>query len=202
MDDYSRFCTAIPIHSKSDTKKALKEWITQIETLTNQNVIGIQADWGGEFRNNELRDWCKKKGITTKSTTAYHHETNAIIERLNGTLQDMARTALIAANLKGLWGDAIQWAAYTKNRIQHKSLLKRSPIEILMKGAGFLEYKLDRSNLRSFGQKVMAHTYKEQRPIDRMAPCAQEARIIGYTETYGIYKILSLTGKRLESKNP
>ena len=47
MDDYSRYCTAIPIHAKSDTKKALKEWITQIETLTNQKVAGIQADWGG-----------------------------------------------------------------------------------------------------------------------------------------------------------
>ena len=89
MDDYSRFCTAIPIHAKSDTKRALKEWITQIETLTNQKVATIQADWGGEFRNNDLQQWCTKRGITTKPTKAYHHETNAIIERLNRTLQDM-----------------------------------------------------------------------------------------------------------------
>ena len=202
MDDYSRFCTAIPIWAKSDTKEALKEWVTKKETLTNQKVAAIQADWGGEFRNNKLHGWCKKKGITIKSTTAYHHKTNAIIECLNRMLQNMARTALIAANLNGLWGDAIQWAAYIKNRVPQKSLNGKSPIETLMNGAGFKKYKLDRTNLRPFGQRVMAHTYKEQRLKDRMAPRAQEARIIRYTETHGIYKILTLKGKCSESKDP
>ena len=39
---------------------------------------------------------------------------------------------MIAAGLKGLWGDAIQWAAYTKNRVPHRTLNGQSPIEILL----------------------------------------------------------------------
>ena len=31
MDDYSRYCTAIPIKAKSDTKRALREWIKMLE---------------------------------------------------------------------------------------------------------------------------------------------------------------------------
>ena len=153
IDDYTRYCAAIPIKAKSDTKGALKEWIKMLETQCNPHkVVQLQADWGGEFRNTELAIWCKKKGIQLKETVPRHSETNAIIERLNRTLQDMARTAMISAGVKGLWGDAIQWAAYTKNRIPHKSL-RQSPVEALL-GKG------DRSNLRPFGQKVMHHGRK------------------------------------------
>ena len=80
-----------------------------------------------------------------KETVPYHSETHATIERLNRTLQNMARNAMIAAGLKGLWGDAIQWAAYTKNRVPHKALNNKSPIKIL------LNKTVDRSNLRPFG---------------------------------------------------
>ena len=134
-----------------------------------------------------------------KETVPHHSETNAIIERLNPTLQDMARTAMIAANMKGMWGDAIKWAAYTKNRIPHRSLEGLCPAEI------FLSKEIaDRRNLRPFGQKVMTHIYEENRgPDARWAPRAQEARIIGYTETHGIYQAITATGKRVNTtKDP
>ena len=193
MDDYSRYCTAIPIKAKSDTKGTLREWIKMLEVQCKARVIYLQADWGGEFRNTELASWCKKKGIQLKEIVPHHSETNAIIERLNRTLQDMARTAMISSGLK-LWGDAIQWAAYTKNRIPHKTLGK-SPIEALIG-------KDDRSNLRPFGQRVMVHLYKEERGNDRMAPRATEARITGYTATHGTYQIITTTGKRKIAKSP
>ena len=132
MDDFSRYCIAIPIHAKSDTKEKVKKWINLLENQTPHKVRSIQADWGGEFRNHDLTKWCRKRGIELKETVPHHSETNAVIERLNRTLQDMARTAMIAANIKGLWGDAIQWAAYTKNRISHITL-GMSPVEALFK---------------------------------------------------------------------
>ena len=153
IDDYSRYCTAIPIKAKNETKTALREWIKMLETQCKSKVIYLQADWGGEFRNTELASWCKKKGIQLKNTVPRHSETNAIIERLNRTLQDMARTAMISSGIKGLWGDAIQWAAYTKNRIPHKTIGK-APIEALLGKPMNTDI---RSNLRPFGQKVMIH---------------------------------------------
>ena len=107
----------------------------------------------------------------------------------------MARTAMLSAGLKGLWGDAIQWAAYTKNRVPHRALNNKSPIEIL------LRQKVNRNNLRPFGQKVMAHIYKELGPT-RMDPRAFECRIMQYTETYGIYLVVNHSGKRFLSKDP
>ena len=196
MDDYSRYCIAIPIRAKSDTKEKVKQWINLLENQTSHNVQSIQADWGGEFRNKDLEIWCKKRGIELKETVPHHSETNAIIERLNRTLQDMARTAMIAAGVKGLWGDAIQWAAYTKNRIPHKTL-GISPVEALF------NKEVNRSNLRPFGQVIMIHLYKDQRTgKDRMAARATKARLVGYTKTHGIYQTILESGKRILAKDP
>ena len=183
IDDFSRYCAAIPIRNKSDTTDTLKQAIKQLGKPQS-----IQADWGGEFRNNAMAQWYHNKGIKLKETVPHHSETNAVIERLNRSLQDMARTAMIAAGMKGLWGDAIQWAAYTKNRIPHKTTGK-APIEALM------TKPVNRNNLRPFGQHIMTHIYEDNREDKRWAPRAQEARIIGYTETYGVYQAITPTGK-------
>ena len=197
IDDFSRYCIAIPIRAKSDTTEILKQAIKEVQLATGRKAKTIQADWGGEFKNGALNSWCKSKGITQKETVAYHSETNAIIERLNRTLQDIARTAMIGAELKGLWGDAIKWAAYTKNGIPHENLTGMTPGQIFL-----LKEVPTRSNLRPFGQRVMIHIYKDQREGGRWAPRAQEARIIGYTETHGVYQVITPSGKRLISKDP
>ena len=49
MEDYTRYCTAIPFKVKSDTKAALKTYIKMLETQQNAKVSSIQTDWGGEF---------------------------------------------------------------------------------------------------------------------------------------------------------
>ena len=176
MDDFSRYCTAIPIRDKTHASEKTKEWVLALEITTGKTTAFIQTDWRTEF--NALKQWGIKRGTRTKETIPYHSETHATIERLNRTLQDMARTAMISAGLKGLWGDAIQWAAYTKNRVPHRTLKGQSPIEIL------LHKPVNRGNLRPFGQKVMAHIYKEQRD-SRMGERAIECRIMQYTCKWG-----------------
>ena len=194
MDDFSRYCTAIPIRDKTHASEKTKEWILALENTTGNKTTFIQTDWGIEFNN--LKTWGTKRGTQTKETIPYHSETHATIERLNRTLQNMARTAMISAGLKGLWGDAIQWAAYTKNRIPHKTLgNNQSLIEVL------LNKGINRDNLRPFGQKVMAHVYKEQRD-SRMSERAIECCIMQYTETHGIYLVVSHSGKRFLTKDP
>ena len=164
MDDYSRFCTAIPIKDKGEASEELKKWILAMEVQSGKKTAHLQTDEGKEFLR--VKAWEVKKGITPKETIPYHEETHAAIERLNRTLQDMVRTAMIGADMRGLWGDAIQWAAYTKNRIPHRSLPQgKTLMEVL------LGKPTARDNLRPFRQRVIAYLYKEQRPQgDKMAP--------------------------------
>ena len=119
-----------PYPGKKRYYRNLETSIKEIQLATGRKVKAIQADWGGEFKNGILNTCCKPKGIIQKEIVAYHSETNAIIERLNRTLQDIARTAMIGAELKGLWGDAIKWTAYTKNRIPHENLSGMTPAKV------------------------------------------------------------------------
>ena len=82
--------------------------------------------------------------------------------------------------------------------VRNKALGGLSPFEALY------NKMVNRNNLRPFGQYVMTHIYKGNQGTDkRWAPRSQEARIIGYTDTYGIYQAITSTGKRIETtKNP
>ena len=88
LDDYSRYCTAIPIQDKTHASEKTKEWILALETTTGNKTAYIQTDWGTEFNN--LKTWGIKRGTQTKEMVPYHSETHATIERLNRTIQNMA----------------------------------------------------------------------------------------------------------------
>ena len=83
LDDYSRFCTAIPIKDKSEVSEKLKEWILAMEAQTMKKVANLQTDDGKEFLKVKTLG-SKTKGISRKETIPYHEETHAAIERCGG----------------------------------------------------------------------------------------------------------------------
>ena len=103
VEDHSGYMVVQPLQRKSDAGDALIAILNKLETAistahghyyrTNQ----VQADWGGEFRNNKLQDELRQRGIVLKATIPNHSETNTIIERANRTILDMSRTSLVAA---------------------------------------------------------------------------------------------------------
>ena len=199
-DDYSRYVTTTPIKTKDETGEKLIHTINALEKATIHHVSQIQADWGGEFRNKELSAELRQRGISLKETVPRHSETNAVAERMNRTILTMSRTAIIAAeNLpKSLWDKASAWAAYTKNRLPHKSLPdQKTPAEILLDRDPIKA----RSNLRPFGQKVICYDY-EISASDKLAPRSWEGRLVGYTTTFGTYQVMNHTGGIKIVKNP
>jgi transposase InsO family protein len=198
MDDFSRYCTAIPLKNKvgSEVATALMKFIEQLETMTKQKVSQIQADWGGEFRNKDTQQACESKGIILKETIPHHSETNTAIERAIRTITTIAITTLIASGLpKNLWADAMKFASYTKNRIPHKALGGKSPLEILQPVTDIIA---ERSNLQKFGEEAIVYNYGV---TDKMAARSHRGYIIGYTNTYGVYQT-NKNQKRMLAKNP
>jgi len=132
-----------------------------VEAATNLRLSKIQADWGGEFRNQELETELQQRGMALKPTIPRHSETNAIIERANRTILKMSQTALISAKLpKGLWDKASDAMAYTKNRVPHKTLQGKTPIEVFLQKDPVKE----RANLRPFSQQVICYDQINFRP--------------------------------------
>jgi len=108
----------------------------------------------------------------------------------------MSRTGLIAAGLpKGLWDRASDSASYTKNRLPHKALGGKTPIEIILAKDPVNE----RKNLRPFGQRVSCYDYEVK---DKLSARSYEGRIIGYTATFGTYWVRTIDGATKLAKNP
>ena len=146
--------------------------VNALETATSRKVKSIQADWGGEFRNQELETKLQQRGTKLKETVPYHSETNAVVERTNRTIFTMNRTLLCAAKMpKGMWNFASAWSAYTKNRVPHKSI-GTSPIKRIFPETNI---KKQRNNLRIFGENVVCFDYAV---TDKLSARSYEGKIM------------------------
>ncbi|GJR73913.1 putative ribonuclease H-like domain-containing protein [Tanacetum coccineum] len=59
----SRFTWVFFLDTKDETSGILKSFITGIENLADHKVMVIRCDNGTEFKNKEMNQFCKKKGI-------------------------------------------------------------------------------------------------------------------------------------------
>lgn len=77
----------------------------------------MRCDNGTEFFNTDVKKLLTENGIMYERITPYTPEQNGFIERDNGTIQELARTMLIASGLtRTLWPEAVRTAVYMWNR--------------------------------------------------------------------------------------
>lgn len=94
VDDYTRFTWTIFLTSKDDTFEA---FCSLIKKLENKLVV-IKYDHGIEFENSQSIQFCSTQGIEHNFSTPKTPQQNGAIERKNKTLQEMARTMMLAIN--------------------------------------------------------------------------------------------------------
>ncbi|CAI7927876.1 unnamed protein product [Closterium sp. NIES-54] len=134
VDDYTRYTTVFPLHSKGEVSAVLIPWIRtvrlQLSERFNQDlpVLHLHSDKGGEFSFDLLRDFCRGEGITQSFTLPDTPQQNGIAERRIGLVIEVARTSMIhAAALHFLWLFAVQYAAHQLNLWPCVSLPETSP---------------------------------------------------------------------------
>nr|GEY38821.1 ribonuclease H-like domain-containing protein [Tanacetum cinerariifolium] len=77
---------------KDETSGILKDFITGIENQFNHKVKIIKYDNGTEFKNYEMNQFCKIKGIKREFGNARTPQQNGVAKRKNRTLIEAART--------------------------------------------------------------------------------------------------------------
>nr|GEW86392.1 putative ribonuclease H-like domain-containing protein [Tanacetum cinerariifolium] len=98
--------------------KMIKSFITGIENLVDHKVKVIRCDNGTEFKNKEMSQFCKMKGIKRKFSISRTPQQNGVAERRNRTLIEAARTMLADSKLPTtFWAKAINIACYVQNRV-------------------------------------------------------------------------------------
>ncbi|GJZ97307.1 putative ribonuclease H-like domain-containing protein [Tanacetum coccineum] len=96
-----------------ETSGILKSFITRVENLIDQRVKVIRCDNGTEFKNKEMNQFCKRKGIKREFSVARTPQQNRVDERKNKTLIEAARIMLADSKLPTtFWAEAVNTACY------------------------------------------------------------------------------------------
>nr|GEY33846.1 hypothetical protein [Tanacetum cinerariifolium] len=97
--------------TKDETNGILKDFIIGIENVIDHKVKIIRCDNGTKFKNKEMNQFCKMKGIRREFSVARTPQQNSIAERRNRTLIEVARTMLENSKLPTtFWAEAVNTA--------------------------------------------------------------------------------------------
>lgn len=190
IDDYSRYVFVFFLKKKSEVMENLKDFKVFIENQTNQKIKAIRSDGGGEYTSKEMQNFCAKYGIQHQMTTAYTPEQNGVAERWNRTLTEKAKCLLFDADLpKCFWAEAMNMAAFLKNRTISASLNDQYPYEL------FHNKKTEISDLRIFGTTVMVHKPKQLRR--KLDPASSKMVFVGYDSDRKGYRCINTETKKM-----
>lgn len=75
------------------------EFKSLVENQTDRKIKVLRTDNGGVFCGKEFNKFYKQHGISRQNTTPYSPQQNGVVERMNRTLMEKARSMLSDAGL-------------------------------------------------------------------------------------------------------
>lgn len=194
LDEATGFQVGYTLYHKSEAFEYLKQYAAMAENHHERKIKKIVCDGGGEFTSNEMKNWCKEKGILLDITPPRTPELNGIAERSNRTINESMNSMLNQAKMSKLyWPYAFQTAVYLMNRTITVSGKKtgKTPYE------QWFKRKPDVSNLRVFGCDCVYYLHKSIR--EKGEGRGRKGRMIGYA-TKG-YMIEEYSGRVIVSRH-
>nr|GEW25062.1 ribonuclease H-like domain-containing protein [Tanacetum cinerariifolium] len=117
---------------RDETSPILKTFITGLENQLSLRVKVIRSDNRTEFKNSNLNQFCRLKGIKREFSVPRTPQQNGIAERKNKTLIEAARTMLADSLLPiPFWAEAVNTACYVQNRVLVTKPHNKTPYELL-----------------------------------------------------------------------
>ena len=131
LDDVSCYSWVYGLHGKSDAAHQIQLWMAEAERQSGCKLKALRMDGGTEFISSDFVLSMKQQGVLFRTTVPYTPQQNGKVERLNGTLVEMARTALHAAGLPLYWWEhALRYANYIRNRLPTRARMGVTPYEL------------------------------------------------------------------------
>ena len=131
VDDYTRMMWIYFIKYKSETFECFKNLKALVENEKDSKIKCLRTDRGGEFTSKEFNEFCNIHGIKREFFAARTPRQNGVVERRNRTVQEMARTMLLVADLQPkFWREVVGTTVYTLNRTQLRPNCEKTPYEL------------------------------------------------------------------------
>ena len=206
VDDFTGMVWTRYYHNRDTFRDAFIQFVTMVEDTVEdgRRVRRIRIDNAREFIAEYIEDFCTLKGIEIEPIAAYAHEQNAIAERINRTLRDMAATMLIESGLpEGFWAEAFRTATTIRNRCpsnKNFAMLdqgdqesdKSAPEEVpqdITPYERFYKVKPGYMHLKPFSCLVYVTTPKEKKVKVLSQHRAWRGILLGYTKSEKQFRV-------------
>ncbi|CAI7899381.1 unnamed protein product [Closterium sp. NIES-54] len=172
VDDYTRYTSVFPLHSKGQIVDVLIPWIRAVRLQLRERfnadlpVLRLHSERGGEFSSDLLRDFCRGEGMLLSFKIRDSPQKNGIDERRIRLVMEVARTSMIhAAAPNFLWPFAVRYAAHQLNLWPRVSFLETSPT---LRWTGKVG---DASVFRVWGSRAFVRDTSADKLSARAIPC-------------------------------
>ncbi|GKB44517.1 ribonuclease H-like domain-containing protein [Tanacetum coccineum] len=142
----------------------------------------LLSDNGTEFKNKEMDEFCRQKGIKREYSVARTPQQNGVAERKNRTLIKAARTMLADSLLPTLfWAEAVNIACYVLNRVLVTKPHNKTPYELIIGRAPSISF------MRPFGCPVTILNTLD--PLGKFDGKAEEGFLVGYSVNSKAFRV-------------
>ncbi|GKB11656.1 retrotransposon protein, putative, ty1-copia subclass [Tanacetum coccineum] len=129
-DDYSRYGHVYLLKHKHEVFETFKVFKNEVENQFGKTINALRLDRGGEYINQEFKDYLKACGIVQHLTPPYTPQHNGMSERRNRTLLDMVQFMMNLTTLPlSFWDYALESATRILNMVPTKKVDK-TPYEL------------------------------------------------------------------------
>jgi len=180
-DDVSRMVWISFLKKKSDLLQHFQAFKAFAEKQAGSPIKSIRSDNGGEYASQSFQAFLQQHGIEWQPSAPRTPEHNGVAERMNRTLVEAARSMLQDSSLPlQFWAEAIQTAAYIRNRRPMRVLKNTTPYE------AWYGKKPSLAHLRVFG--CTAHVLASKIGRDKFDAKSTRCILIGYAaDAYKLY---------------
>nr|GEV89131.1 hypothetical protein [Tanacetum cinerariifolium] len=168
----------------NETSTILKTFITGIENQLNIKVKIIRSNNGTEFKNQDLNQFCRMKGINKEFSVARTPQQNEIAERKNRTLIEAGRTMLADSLLPiPFWAEAVNTACYVQNRVLVTKPHNKTPYDLLLGRTHSIGF------MRPFGCPVTILNTLD--PLGKFVGKVDEGFLVGYYVSSKAFRVFN-----------
>ncbi|MBW0568062.1 hypothetical protein O181_107777 [Austropuccinia psidii MF-1] len=151
---------------------------------TISQVANLILDNGSEFKNTDLQNFFKYRGINHLTLAPYTPEQNPFAERGNQTTLNKSRCLLLDSGLDlSYWAEAAITALYLETLTPHKSLNFETPFSKWFNKNPSLKF------LHPFGCEAI---YLDNFPKNQLSSRGVAGVFVGYGEGHQMFRILDL----------
>nr|KYP39292.1 Retrovirus-related Pol polyprotein from transposon TNT 1-94 [Cajanus cajan] len=177
VDDCTRMTWVFVLKQKNEVFQTFQVFHQMIQTQYSAKMCILRSDNGGEYVNQQFRNYFQKHGLIHETTCPQTPQQNGIAERKNRHILETTRALLLGAHVPShYWVDAVTTAVYLINRMPSKVLDFKTPLQTLSTFVPLPTIQM--LPPRVFGCVVFVHLHKNQRT--KLDPCAVRCLFLGY----------------------